>query len=102
MYERTNCGNVLLAMLFDISEQTIYEIVYKMLPLLQDRFIPNLSLRKKRSRINTIDKLLKEYPELEEVIADGTDIVNRRPKRKQSKEFTAARASGTARRRCSS
>jgi hypothetical protein len=88
VYERTNCGNVLLAMLFGINEQTIYEIVHKMLPLMQDRFIPNTCLRKKKGRINTIDELLKEYPELEEVISDGTDIVTRRPKRKQGKNYS--------------
>lgn len=88
LYARTNCSNVLLAMLFGISEQAIYDISPKLLPLLQDRFIPNTKLRKKRGRINTIDDLLKEYPALEDIIADGTDIVTRRPKRKQGKNYS--------------
>ncbi|MGH7889129.1 MAG: transposase family protein [Thermodesulfobacteriota bacterium] len=88
MYTRTNCNNMLLCLLFGISEQTLYDLSPKLLPLLQDRFLPGTFLRKKKSRINTLDELLKEYPGLSEVIADGTDITTRRPKRRQRKNYS--------------
>jgi hypothetical protein len=88
VYVKTNCGNILLALLFGINEQTVYDISKKLLPLLQDRFIPNTKLRKRKGTINTMDDLLKEYPGLDEVIADGTDIVTRRPTRKQKKNYS--------------
>jgi len=87
-YTRTNCVNVLIAVLFGISEQTVYDLSSKLLPLLQDRFIPETRLRKKKGRINTLDELLLEYPGLSDVIVDGTDIVTRRPKRQQKKNYS--------------
>ena len=42
--ERTSCSNVLLTLLFGIREQTIYEIMPKLLPLLHDRFIQRSGL----------------------------------------------------------
>ena len=91
LYTRTSCGNVLLTLLFGIREQTIYEIIPKLLPLLHDRFIPESTLTKKRKprgRINTIDDLIAAYPEIESIITDGTDILTRRPKRKQKKNYS--------------
>ena len=88
LYTRTNCVNILIAVLFGIGEQTVYDLSHKLLPLLQDRFIPETRLRKRKGRINTLDGLLQEYPELSEVIADGTDIVTRRPKRQQKKNYS--------------
>lgn len=88
MYVKTNCGNILLAVLFGINEQTVYDVSKKMFPLLQDRFIPNTKLRKRKGTITTMDELLKEYPGLDEVIADGTDLVTRRPTRKQKKNYS--------------
>ena len=88
MYVKTNCGNIFLAVLFGINEQTVYDISKKMLPLLQDRFIPDSKLRKKRGTINTMDELLESYPGFAEVIADGTDIVTQRPTRQQKKNYS--------------
>lgn len=91
LYTRTSCGNVLLTMLFGIREQTIYEIIPKLLPLLRDRFIPETPLtgkRKSRGRINTLDDLIVHYPEIKSVITDGADILTRRPKRRQKKNYS--------------
>jgi hypothetical protein len=88
MYVRTECGNILLAVLFGIDEQTVYDISKKTLPLLRDRFVPGTKLRKRKGTINTMDELLKEYPGLDEVIADGADIVTRKPKRRQKKNYS--------------
>lgn len=88
LYVKTNCSNLLLALLFGISKVTIIMVSKRMLPLLQDRFIPKTVLRKKRGTINTIDELLANYPELKEVIVDGTRIATRRPKRKQAKNYS--------------
>lgn len=88
MYTRTSCANALLGILFGISEPTVYNISHKLLPLLQDRFLPQTPLRKARSRINTLDELLLAYPELSIVIIDGCEIATRRPKRRQEKNYS--------------
>lgn len=87
-YTRTSCSNVLIGILFGITETTVITLSKRLLPLLQDRFIPVTKIRKKRGRINTLDDLVKEYPGIEEVILDGTGIATRRPKRKQSKNYS--------------
>jgi len=93
-YVKTGCGNLLLCLVFGIDERTLYDLLPKLLPLLQDRFVPNTILtsqgkrRKVRARIHSLDDLLKEYPELKSVIADGTDILTRRPKRRQKKNYS--------------
>ncbi|MFH1233550.1 MAG: transposase family protein [Patescibacteria group bacterium] len=56
--------------------------------MLQDRFLPETKLRKKRGRINTLDELIAEYPEIDEVIADGIGITTRMPKRRQKKNYS--------------
>lgn len=88
MYTRTGCSNALLGVLFGITETTVITLSKRLLPLLQDKFIPNTKIRKKRGRINTLDELLDEYPELSEVIVDGVGITTRRPKRRQSKNYS--------------
>jgi len=88
MYARTSCANALLGILFGISEPTVSNISHKLLPLLQDRFLPQTFLRKPRSRVNTLDELLLTYPELSVVIVDGCDIATRRPKRRQKKNYS--------------
>lgn len=88
LYTRTSCSNVLLGVLFGVSEQTVITLSKRLLPLLQDRFVPNTKLRKKRGRINTLDELLTVYPELAEVISDGSDIKTRRPKRQQKRNYS--------------
>jgi DDE superfamily endonuclease len=88
IYTRTNCSNVLLGLVFGLTEPTIIDLSKKLLPLLQDRFVPKTRLRKKRATINTLDELLKVYPDLEDVILDGCAIKTRRPKRKQGKNYS--------------
>ncbi len=88
VYTRTNCSNVLLGLVFGLSEPTIIDLSKKLLPLLQDRFIPQTKLRKKRARINTLDELIEAYPDLEDVIIDGCAVETRRPKRKQAKNYS--------------
>lgn len=88
IYTRTSCSNALIGILFDITETTVITLSKRLLPLLQDRFIPNTKLRKKRGRINTLDELIAEYPDLVEVIVDGAGITTRRPKRRQKKNYS--------------
>lgn len=88
VYTRTNCSNVLLGLVFGLSEPTIIDLSRKLLPLLQDRFIPFSRLRKKRAKINTLDELIAAYPDLEDVIVDGCAVKTRRPKRKQAKNYS--------------
>lgn len=88
IYTRTNCSNILLGLLFGLSEQTIIDLSKKLLPLLQDRFIPQTTLRKRRARINTVDELIEAYPDLEEVIIDGCAVKTRRPKRRQGRNYS--------------
>lgn len=88
IYTRTNCSNVLLGLVFGLTEQTVIDLSKKLLPLLQDRFVPKTRLRKKRATINTLDELLEVYPDLEDVILDGCAIKTRRPKRKQGKNYS--------------
>lgn len=93
-YSKTGCGNILLCLLFGIDERTLYDLLPKLLPLLQDRFIPETVLtttgkrRKTRARINTLDDLLEAYPGLESVIADGAELQTRRPKLRQKKNYS--------------
>lgn len=88
IYTRTTCSNVLLGLIFSLSEPTVIDLSRKLLPLLQDRFVPQTRLRKKRAKINTLDELIEAYPDLEEVIIDGCAIKTRRPKRKQAKNYS--------------
>lgn len=88
VYTRTNCSNVLLGLVFGLTEPTIIDLSKKLLPLLQDRFVPKTRLHKKRATINTLDELLEVYPDLEDVILDGCAIKTRRPKRKQGKNYS--------------
>lgn len=88
VYTRTSCGNVLLGLIFGLSEPTVIDLSKKLLPLLQDRFIPETRLRKKRARINTVDDLVANYPELADIVLDGCAVKTRRPKRKQAKNYS--------------
>lgn len=88
MYTRTSCSNVLLGIIFDLTEPTVIALSKKLLPLLQDRFIPETRLRKPRAKINTLDDLIATYPELTDIVLDGCTIKTRRPKRKQAKNYS--------------
>jgi hypothetical protein len=88
VYLRTTLGNELLGFLFDIDSTTIGRIVRRVVPLLQDRFIPKTELSKKKRRSNDLDEFLKEYPGLKDVIFDGTELPTYRPKRRQKQQYS--------------
>lgn len=91
LYVRTSCTNMLLACLFGIDEQTIYDLVPKLLPLLRDRFLPATALtegRRPPGRINTVDDLIAAYPEIASVITDGMELPTPRPKRRQARNYS--------------
>lgn len=88
MYLRTPSSNAILSMLFGIDEVTVRSWRKRLLPLLTDRFIPETKLRGKMKRINDLDEFLELYPELQEIIGDGSEFKIQRPKRKQGKSYT--------------
>lgn len=88
VYARTSCSNVLLGIVFGLTEPTVIALSKKLLPLLQDRFIPETRLRKPRAKINTLDDLLVTYPELTDIVLDGAAVKTRRPKRRQAKNYS--------------
>lgn len=88
VYTRTSCSNVLLGLIFGLTEPTVIALSKKLLPLLQDRFIPETRLRKPRAKINTLDELVAAYPELSDIVLDGCAVKTRRPKRKQAKNYS--------------
>lgn len=87
-YLRTPSGNALLSLLFDLDEVTIRTYRRRITPLLQDRFIPVTLVQGKVKRINDLDEFLVLYPELKEVIGDGTELKIQRPQRRQRVSYT--------------
>lgn len=79
IYLRTHVSIELLSFIMRVDKDAVRRPVMRMLPLIQDRFIPNTPLLKKR--INTLDELLKHFPELQDVIFDGTEFPIQRPKK---------------------
>lgn len=88
IYLRTNIGYDLLALLFDIDPATVKRTIARVVPLLQDRFIPKTKLTARKRRINTLDELLEEYPEMEDVIFDGSEMSCKRPKKRQKQSYS--------------
>lgn len=89
VYTRTSCSNLLIGLLFGLTEKAVIELNKKLLPLLQDRFVPRTALqRKRRATITNVDDLIAAYPELSDVIADGLAVKTRRPKRRQAKNYS--------------
>ena len=88
VYTRTSCSNVLLSIVFGLTEPTVISLSKKLLPLLQDRFIPETRLRKPKAKINTLDDLVATYPELVDIVLDGAAVKTRRPKRRQAKNYS--------------
>jgi len=91
IYLRTTIGSELLSLLFDIDQSTIKRIVRRVMPLLTDRFIPKTELTKKKRRTNNLDEFLKDYPELKDVIFDGTDVNIKRPQKRQKQSYSGKR-----------
>lgn len=88
MYLRTSAGNALLSALFGIDEVTIRSWRKRIAPLLADRFVPRTVVSGRERRINDIDEFIKLYPEIKEIIGDGSEFKIQRPKRKQGKNYT--------------
>lgn len=88
MYLRTSAGNALLSALFGIDEVTIRSWRKRIAPLLADRFVPKTIVSGRERRINDIDEFIRLYPEIKEVIGDGSEFKIQRPKRKQGKNYT--------------
>ncbi len=88
LYWRTNIGYELLGFIFDIDQTTVKRIVKRISPLLTDRFIPKTEITKYERRSNKLDDLLKNFPELEDVIFDGTEMPTNRPKKNQKKQYS--------------
>lgn len=88
LWLRTSSGNAILSMLFGIDEVTVRSWRKRLLPLLKDRFVPNTPVRGKMKRINDLDEFLRVYPEIREIIGDGSEFKIQRPRRKQGKNYT--------------
>lgn len=88
IYLRTNMGYELLGLLFSVDPSTIKRAVKRVSPLLQDRFIPKTELTKYKRRTNDLDEFVKNYPELKEVIFDGTELSSQRPKKRQKQRYS--------------
>lgn len=88
MYLRTSSGNALLAALFGIDEGTIRAWRGRIVPLLADRFVPRTVVSGRERRINDLDEFIKRYPEIKEIIGDGSEFKIQRPKRQQGKNYT--------------
>ena len=88
LYLRTTMGYALLGLLLDVDGETVRRAVSRVLPLLEDRFIPKTDLTKRKRRSNSIDDLLTDFPGLEEVIFDGTEVPVQRPKRRQRRAYS--------------
>lgn len=87
IYLRTHTNVELLSLILRVDKDAVRRPVNRILPLLQDRFIPDTPL-KGRKRINTLDELLKDFPELKDVIFDGSEFPIRRPKRRQKQSYS--------------
>ena len=88
IYLRTSIGYEFLALLFNIDSSTVKRVIRRTMPLLQDRFIPKTALTKRKKRINTLDEFLEEYPDLKDVIVDGTEFASKRPKKRQQQSYS--------------
>lgn len=88
LYLRTNMGYELLGLFLNIDQTTVKRVIKRVMPLLQDRFIPKTELTKYKRRTNKLDEFLESYPELKEVIFDGTELSSNRPKKGQKKSYS--------------
>lgn len=88
VYLRTTIGFEILGFLFDVDQSTIKRVVERVVPLLQDRFIPKTEITKHKRRSNNLDDFLKDFPELKDVIFDGTELPIKRPKKRQKQSYS--------------
>lgn len=88
LYWRTNIGYELLGFIFDIDQSTVKRIVRRVSLLLIDRFIPKTDITKHKRRTNKLDGLLTAFPELTDIIFDGTEMPTARPKKNQKKQYS--------------
>lgn len=88
IYLRTTIGYELLGLLFQIDGTTVRRTVKRVTPLLTDRFIPKTELNKYKRRSNNPEDLLANYPELKDVILDGTELKSLKPKKRQKQSYS--------------
>jgi len=88
LYLRTSMGYDLLALLLDIDKTTVKRAIKRVIPLLEDRFIPKTKITSYKRRSNNIDDLLEQFPELKDVIFDGTECSIQRPKKRQATSYS--------------
>jgi len=88
LFARTSVGYDLLGLFCGIDQSTVKRVVRRIMPLLMDRFIPVTELTPKKRRSNKLSDLLAEYPELADVIFDGTELPIKRPKRRQKQSYS--------------
>ncbi|MFH1002229.1 MAG: transposase family protein [bacterium] len=88
LYLRTTIGQDLLGLIFGIDPSTVRRVIKRMMPLLTDRFIPKTEITKWKRRTNNLDEFLKDYPELKDIIVDGTELPINRPKKGQKKSYS--------------
>lgn len=88
IYLRTHASIELLSFIMRVDKDAVRRPVTRILPLIQDRFIPTTLLSKRKKRINTLDELLEHFPELEDVIFDGSEFPIPRPKRRQKQSYS--------------
>ncbi|MBI3442737.1 MAG: hypothetical protein HY007_03135, partial [Candidatus Sungbacteria bacterium] len=86
IYLRTHASVELLSLLMRVDKDAVRRPITRILPPIQDRFIPDTPLLSKR--INTLDELLKDFPELEDVIFDGSEFPIQRPKQRQKQSYS--------------
>jgi len=95
LYMRTSMGYELLGLLLGVDKTTVKRIVSRVIPLLQDRFIPKTHITKRKRRTNDLDELLKDYPELEDVLMDATELSIKRPKKRQKQSYSGKKKKHT-------
>lgn len=87
LYLRTNIGYELIGLLLDVDKNVIKRLTQRIMPLLTDRFIPRSQLNRKQ-RTNNLDEFLTQYPELKEVLFDGSELPIERPKKRQKRDYS--------------
>lgn len=71
--------------LFGADESTLYRAIQDILPLLQGQFIFTDPRKSGRKKIRTLEELRKIIPDLDEILADGTEQPIPRPEAKRKR-----------------
>lgn len=71
--------------LFGADESTIYRTIQETLPLLQSQFIFQDPRKSGRKKIRSLEELRKIIPDLDDILADGTEQPIQRPQDKRTR-----------------